>query len=101
MHNNNFKFLQANRKIRAAYFFKEQQLLLTASDEIVLIWDINEKAIKKRFWFPVDYEMTSQLKKCLIEAHGIPEKELDNTLDLRRILAARMFLNRIKKEIKT
>jgi hypothetical protein len=45
--------------------------------------------------------MTSQLKMCLIEAHAIPEKELDKTLDLRRILAARIFLNRIKKEIKT
>jgi hypothetical protein len=36
-----------------------------------------------------------------VEAHSIPEKELDNVLDLRRILATRMFLNRIKKEIKT
>jgi hypothetical protein len=74
---------------------------LTAGDEILIVWDLKNKTIKKKFWFPVDYEMSSQLKKCLVEAHSIPEKELDNVLDLRRILATRMFLNRIKKEIKT
>lgn len=84
---------------KPSFYFKDKQWFLVGNKQ-VLIWDLVEKSIKYKIAeFPNDYVMTSSLKKCLDEAHGI-EHDKAAAHTLRQVITITVIMNKNKTENK-